>query len=431
MKFQTLFQKPTHIFYGWWMVAVVSALRILGGGLYYFGFTVFFLPLSQDLGLSRAATSLVFSLARAEGAFEAPLAGYFIDRFGPRPLMITSILLTGIGYMLLSGVHSYFALLLVYTGVVSLSFHAGFMDAPMVMANTWFIRRRTMAMAVVSGSFGIGGFLLTPLLAAAIHGWGWRRAAVACGVIFLVAGLPLTLFVRRSPESMGLRPDGDPIPTSRSTAQAGKNRAEEQEVDFTLGKALRTSSFWLLTIGSTFRILALSATTVHYVPIMVWKGLSEQHAAFLLAVQTFLLLPSHVLFGWIADRVNKPRLIAVCMVFATAALLVLIYGEKEWQIWLFVLLYSLVEASFPIHWSAVGEFFGRSNFAKIRGVSSFFQTWGAVIGPVVAGAIYDGTQSYRSLLWVLAGILMVVSVLYAMVVGPSSKATDRQTDADL
>ena len=53
------------IFYGWRMVGLVTAIRIVGGGLHQFGFTVFFLPISQDLGISRAATSLAFSLSRA------------------------------------------------------------------------------------------------------------------------------------------------------------------------------------------------------------------------------------------------------------------------------------------------------------------------------------------------------------------------------
>src|SRR5881397_887503 len=160
------------LYYGWRMVAVGSALRILGGGLYYYGFSVFFLPLSHDLGLSRAATSLVFSLARAQGAFEGPVAGYFMDRYGPRPLILIAIVMSGVGHMLLSDVRSYFALLLIYLGVVSLSFQAGFMDAPMVIANTWFIRMRTLAMSLISASVNVGGFLLTPLLASAVYYWG-------------------------------------------------------------------------------------------------------------------------------------------------------------------------------------------------------------------------------------------------------------------
>jgi MFS family permease len=74
------------------MVGLVSAIRIGGGGLHQFGFTVFFLPISQDLGISRAATSLAFSLSRAQGAIEAPLVGYLIDRYGPRPITVTAAL---------------------------------------------------------------------------------------------------------------------------------------------------------------------------------------------------------------------------------------------------------------------------------------------------------------------------------------------------
>jgi sugar phosphate permease len=420
--------KFSRVFYGWRMVAVGSALRILGGGLYFYGFSVFFLPLSQDLGLSRTATSLVFSLARAQGAFEGPVAGYFMDRFGPRPLIFMAIVMNGVGHMFLSNVHSYFALVLIYMGVVSLSFQAGFMDAPMVIANTWFIRMRTLAMSLISASVNVGGFLLTPLLAAAVHYWGWRRAAFGNGVVFLLLGLPLALLVRRSPESMGLQPDGDAPAAAAVTGLRAQHQNAPKETYFTLAEAMRTSSFWFLTIGTAFRIIALSAVSVHYVPIMVWKGLSQTEAAFLLGVQAFLGVPTTLSFGWLADRVNKPRLMAVCMFFAMISLLVLIFGQKAWQIWVFLPLFSLVESTFPVAWSTVGEFFGRPHFAKIRGSMVFVQAWGAVVGPVVAGAIYDRTQSYNYLLWALVGVLFTVGGLYAAVVKPS-KAVSNETPA--
>ena len=65
------------LYYGWRMIGIVSALRVLGGGLHQYGFTVFFLPVTQDLGLTRASTSLAFSLARPEGSLAAPIVGYF------------------------------------------------------------------------------------------------------------------------------------------------------------------------------------------------------------------------------------------------------------------------------------------------------------------------------------------------------------------
>ncbi|MGN6719643.1 MAG: MFS transporter, partial [Candidatus Binatia bacterium] len=381
------------LYYGWRMIAVGSMLRILGGGLYFYGFSVFFLPLSQDLSLSRASTSLVFSLARAQGAFEAPIAGYFMDRYGPRPLMLMALMMTGIGHMILSGVHSYLMLLIVYMGVVSLSFHAGFMDAPMLIANTWFIRKRTMAMALISGSIGIGGFIFTPILSAVVHAFGWRQAAFACGIVFMVVGMPLAVLVRRSPESIGLLPDGGRV-LAAHTDPTQPGHANE-EVNFTLAQALRTSSFWFIVGATAIRVIILSAINVHYVALMVWKGVSEQRAAYFLAAQAFMSVPSHLLFGWIGDRLPKPKLMATCMLLALVSMCVLARVHSEWAIFIFIALFSVVESTFPVNWSTVGEYFGRKNFAKIRGSMSFVSTWGSVIGPVLAGAIYDRTRSYE------------------------------------
>jgi hypothetical protein len=81
-----LLNKLTGLFHGWHMIGASCAIRLLGGGLHAYGFTIFFLPVTQELGSTRAATSLVFSLARAESAIQGLLAAYYIDRFGPRPV---------------------------------------------------------------------------------------------------------------------------------------------------------------------------------------------------------------------------------------------------------------------------------------------------------------------------------------------------------
>ena len=174
------------------MVGLVSLIRIVGGGLHQFGFTVFFLPISQDLGISRAATSLAFSLSRAHGAIEAPFVGYLIDRYGPRPIIVTAVFLAGVGYILLSWVTSYTGFMVVYLGVICLAFIAGFVHSPMVVANSWFIRRRARAMTVVSAAVPVGGALISPLLATGVANSGWRWAAFASGCLFLLVCLPLS-----------------------------------------------------------------------------------------------------------------------------------------------------------------------------------------------------------------------------------------------
>ncbi len=118
--------------------------------------------------------------------------------------------------MLLAGVESYAGFLAVYLGVISLSFSAGFMHSPMVLANSWFIRRRAFAMTLISSSIGIGGVLITPLLAFSVQTWGWRWGAFLAGVGLIVVGVPISLFAKRSPESMGLLPDGVPLQADAS-----------------------------------------------------------------------------------------------------------------------------------------------------------------------------------------------------------------------
>jgi len=88
-----------------------------------------------------------------------------------------------------------------------------------------------------------------------------------------------------------------------------------------------------------------------------------------------------------------------------------------------------VESTFPVNWSTVGEYFGRKNFAKIRGSMSFVSTWGSVIGPVIAGAIYDHSKSYEMLIWSSAALLLVASALYGMVTPPKPQAVVEQVRA--
>ncbi|HWO43711.1 MAG TPA: MFS transporter [Candidatus Eisenbacteria bacterium] len=415
------------VYYGWRMIAIGCAIRLLGGGFHLYGFTVFFLPITQELGLSRAATSLVFSLARIEGAIEGPFVGYLIDRFGPRPIIISAVTLSGLGYMALATVDSYYTLLAVYLGVISLAFSAGFMHSPMVLANSWFIRRRGLAMTLISSAISIGGTLITPLLALGVHTLGWRYAAFFAGAALIMVGVPLALPVRRSPESMGLRPDGasdegEPKPAA-GEPRPSFIQAREREANFTLREAMATSAFWLMVLATCGRVAAFNTITVHFVPLMVWKDVSETRAAAMLATMALVSFPMHLLLGWMADHVSKPKLMASSMLIGTAALFLLAYGRAEWCLWLFTILFTVVESVFPVGWATVGDFFGRKYFATIRGTMSAFYLWGAALGPVMAGAVYDRYQSYGPIMSILIALFLLAACFYALLKDPKRRRT--------
>ena len=162
MSLEIVKERFSKVFYGWWVVAATCAVNAIGGGVYFYGFSVFFLPIKTALNLSSASTSLIFSLSRAEGAVEGPIAGYLIDKFGPRIMLTIGAFIVAIGYVLLSQVNSFLWFLTIYLGIISLAFNATFSGSTMAVVNNWFIRRKGLAMAISIAAYSLGGAIIAP-----------------------------------------------------------------------------------------------------------------------------------------------------------------------------------------------------------------------------------------------------------------------------
>jgi nitrate/nitrite transporter NarK len=171
----------------------------------------------------------------------------------------------------------------------------------------------------------------------------------------------------------------------------------------------------------TLRVTCYSAATVHFVPFMVWKGLSEAAAASLLGAFAFINLLAHFVLGWVGDRINKPKLLVACHLLPALSAAPLLWSSGYWPLWFFTAAFTLLDASFPIVWATVGDFFGRRNFATIRGTMSFFYSWGSFAGPVMAGLIFDRTASYALVVWIFLGLLTVATLLVLFLVRPWAK----------
>lgn len=193
MSTLTIARRAKLAFYGWRILAASGIAGAIGSGLSFYGFSVFLLPISESLKLSRTAVSLVFSLSRTEGAIEGPIAGYLIDRFGPRKVLFVAAAMMGVGYILLSRVESFISFLIVYMGVISFGFNAGVMHVPLAAVNTWFTRRRGLAVGILLACFGLGGAFVPPLLSLGIEHFGWRATAFLSGIVALSIIIPASL----------------------------------------------------------------------------------------------------------------------------------------------------------------------------------------------------------------------------------------------
>ncbi|MDP6548577.1 MAG: MFS transporter [Dehalococcoidia bacterium] len=289
------------VFYGWWIVVAGAILNALAGGTYWHGFSVYFLPVTRDFGVSRATASLAYGLGRLEGAFEGPVAGYLVDRLGPRTMIAIGGALAGAGFILLALTHSFTMFLLVYVGVLALGINTGFNHGVFAAVNQWFIRRKGLAMSMTSLGNSLGGFVIVPAVAAIVLYLGWRPGAVISGSVIIAVAVPLSLVMRRSPESMGLLPDGDRAPLIAGLGRASTASARLERLDtvadFKAKEAMRTRAYWLLALAMGLRSAAIIGVFVHLVPLMVWKGQTEGSGAFVVAFLAFATMPLRLLLG--------------------------------------------------------------------------------------------------------------------------------------
>ena len=156
-----LSQPRRRIFYGWWIVAIGCIQDAVKGGTFNTGFSLYFLPVLNELHLSRAATSLPFSLAKLEAALAGPIVGYLIDRFDLRVMMVLGTMLAGLGFVLLAYTHSYLTFLLVFIGLLGMGFQMGFNQGSLTAVNYWFHAKRSLAMSILQTGQAIVARLAT------------------------------------------------------------------------------------------------------------------------------------------------------------------------------------------------------------------------------------------------------------------------------
>ncbi len=392
-------QQP-RLFYGWWMLAITSSMAFFASGVFFRGFTVFVPAIRDSLGISQAQTNLIFSLARAEGGLEGPFAGWLIDRFGNRKLLIPSVALAALGYFALSRlVSGFWSFTLVYLLLVSLGNSIAFQHAMFAGINQWFRRRRSLAISILAAVASLGGLFLVPSMNGVIERWGWEMAALLAGMAYLIILLPLCFLFRNRPEDMGLRPDGEAAPAAAASARAAAGRPRELR-DYTVREALHTQAYWLLMLGTGLRMIATLGILVSIVPILEDKGVSRQMAANLTGLMFGINFLARLALGYLGDKWPKGLLLAGSLAAEAVALVFLFFGD--WNagvpgiamVVLFIVLEGFGDGAGIIVWAALGDYYGRDRFATLRGYITFSHSWALVASPVYVGWVFDYFGNY-------------------------------------
>lgn len=392
--------KKGRIFYGWWIVSACAALNFYVGGVFFYGFGAFFDPIRTTFGWSRAAVALGNSIQRLEGGIAAPIVGFLFDRLGPRKLMLFGLTVAGLGFISFSYVNSLWMYYLSFV-IVSIGFSTGGAGIAMATVVNWFIRKRTIALALMMTGFGLSGFLV-PVVLQVIDSIGWRDTLMYIGFGVWLIGLPVALMMKHRPEKHGLLPDGDAM--EAQSTPTGESGALEQpigrkpalpEINFTAREALRTRAFWLIAVTYSIQVLATSAVFVHVIPHLTNVGIPTTISGFAVAGMTLMSLFGRLGFGFLGDIKDKRYLLVVTLILQCIGMLILANISDWWLIIPFLLTYGPAYGGpIPMRPAIIGEYFGRKSFGAIQGLMHTVTVAGGIIGPVFAGWMCDINGDY-------------------------------------
>jgi cyanate permease len=296
----------------------------------------------------------------------------------------------------------------------------------------WFVRKRGRAMGIANLGTGIAK-LSIPLCAAYLFVLvGWRSTWAIFGIVApLLVVAPALIFVRRSPEDMGLRPDGEPplqrpdkLPANGellATAQRGSIPVERV---WSRAEALRLPTFWLLVVTFGIASVGIAGLNLHIYSYVTDIGYSPLIAASFMSTIALTQLGSTLVWGMLADRFDIRKVSCVQFLIQGVGLVTAISSGQIHITYLGFFLYGTgLAGSFVLREVIWANFFGRTSLGTVRGVSLFFSNLFAAGGAPFFGFLHDRTGSYNLSFTLFSCALFTSSVLILLATPPRRPST--------
>jgi predicted MFS family arabinose efflux permease len=393
-------------FYGWRIVGVLAVTETVSWGILYYAFSVFMVPVQQDLGISTAAVSGAFSVALVTMGVSALAVGRWLDRHGGRALMSWGSVLAVLVVAAWSQVQETWQLYVVFVALGAAASMVLYEPAFAVVVR-WFDRGRARALLVVTIVAGFASTIFVPTAAALEHALGWRDALlVLAGVLAVATVLPHALVLRRDPADLGLAPDGDgpPRPAESPPAAAGI-RATARDV-------WAEPRFRWLTLAFALHTLAVIGVSVHLFPFLREQGHGVGFAAAVTGALGVLSVTGRLVVTGLSARIPTARVTAgVFAVQAVAAVVLLAAPSSATAAVVFVVLFGLGFGVGTIARPAlVVEAYGVARYATVSALMGLALAAAKVVGPVSVGASRTAGGSYDGALLGLV-VLTLASAL--------------------
>jgi len=404
--------RPSGRFYGWWMVLVGSFILFVSSGIGFYGHGVILDPLRNLHGWSKGTVSSAITLYFFFNGIVGLIIGRWMDRYGPKWFLIFGSIVFGLGLWALKGIDSIPELFIVY-----LIMSMGFCSTSLVPINTlitnWFIRKRGLAMSIANTGLSVGGVLLVPLASYLIIQFGLDRALPILGGIYALVIIPMAaFFIKQRPSDMGQYPDGDT--RERVIEQEDRGRVDiGQMTVWTRRQAVKTMAFWSIALAFMLALGGQIAYLVHQISFL-GQYLGPQKAATAVSITAGASIVGRLALGTFVDRCDKRYVTMVCVLIQGVAVLTLAFYSHVVLLYLCTFAFGLTMGSLIMMQSLIiGECFGIPSFATVSGTIGLFCMPGAAFGPLIAGVIFDATQSYQwSFILFAAASFLAIGVIY-------------------
>ena len=360
----------------------------------------------DDLGWDRSTIAFAVTAGTWMSGLLAPLFGRLVDRQGPRRLMPPAALIAGVSFIALAGIRQVWHFYAAYIVARAIANPALVGVVPRTVAVNFFSRKRNLAIGLVSTFRPVSGAINIQIISIIAAASSWRVAYRLLGVFSILLALPLFLIMRRRPEDIGLRPDGDeappPSPATASTARRGGQPSSPGDGSWSAGEALATSAFWLIVSAEMLTILTSGTVGFQIVPFLVDSGISQPVAVIALSLSSLLGALVNPGWGVLADR-YQPRLLATfatLVTLATAAFFIPTAGGPGGFV--VAIVWGIASGGLNVLGSMMlAQYFGRASYGTITGLTGPFQMAFLGLGPTFGALLYQATDGY-SVIWFYA-----------------------------
>lgn len=382
---------------GWWVVFGGLVALAITSGILFFSIPVMIANIQQDTGWTLTQISLALTLGGLPTAIFSPFCGGLIDRYGARRVMLTGTVCSAALGVLLTRVETLWQFYLVFALLFISTVSNTYIPVAAVVAR-WFVKLRGVATGVAMLGLGFGGGIAPLVAETLMRENGWRRAFMLMSIGVLIALVPIALWIRN--------------PDPREEETYAKNRGEgiDPEHDLTLRRAVRTRSFWGLSVGDMLTGLIFAIFNFHLVYYLTVDLGDETRATQIYSVFLLCLGLGVMVFGPLADYVPMRVILTICYLLPALAVTLLLPSKPTMLLaFSFAIVGGLAgggrSALFP---TALVHCFGETHMASIFGLSNTLFILGNAIGPLIGGSIYDATTSTR-VVYVVSIVVLAIS----------------------